>query len=267
MTLCPHAASYTYINGDIIGTQEFVETIDACKLKFDNFFMVGRRTNVRWKVDGDEKEEEEENNNNNKNKNSSSSNGSSTYDRYDAAHPSFDFQSHLRTGALFVPNAIDYFTFTKDVLDWSIVPPFVVGRAAYDSWLVDTVYRFQPGSAGVDEVMYSPNINNNANNDDDHDRTHNDVALIDATVTAPVIHQTDDNGDFSWGRQKKTSSSSERNATRELEDTNYNLRLAKWGNSRRKFGKGKTENAPWETLRDEKGRIGVHHREFDLFGE
>jgi len=195
MDACPDARTYTYINGDIIGTHGFIETIDAV-LKIGEFLMVGRRTNVPW------------------------------LETYDSTHEDFDFEAHFNRGELFLPNAIDYFTITKSAIDWDSTPPFVVGRAGYDNWLVE-------------EMGWR----------------NKKVALVDATQTAQMIHQTDGGGQFSWGG----------GTAKEKADELYNLRLAKAGNPRRRFAHGNTYNAEWETVRDTaQGRIIVRHKQFKL---
>ena len=73
-------------------------------------------------------------------------------------------------GALFQANAEDYFIATEGAIDWHQIPQFVIGRRAYDNWLVDHVYH----KDGVD--------------------------LIDATATLRAVHQTTAHGNFAGHR-------------------------------------------------------------------
>jgi hypothetical protein len=41
------------------------------------------------------------------------------------------------SGNLFGPGAVDFFFTTRGALSWDSIPPFVIGRRGYDSWLVD----------------------------------------------------------------------------------------------------------------------------------
>ena len=138
MRACPSAKTYTYVNGDIIGTSDFVRTIEAV-MHVGEFLMVGRRTNVKWEK---------------------------VYRTKDAG---FSFDDHFANGLLFATNAQDYFTVTKHAIDWNSIPPFVIGRAAYDNWLVDHIY-------------HNPS-----------------VVLIDATKTVRMVHQTDEEGPTAHG--------------------------------------------------------------------
>ena len=73
-------------------------------------------------------------------------------------------------GALFQANAEDYFIVTEGAIDWKAIPQFVIGRRAYDNWLVDHVYHKE----GVD--------------------------LVDATATLRTVHQTTAHGNFAGHR-------------------------------------------------------------------
>jgi len=188
---CPNASAYTYANGDIIGTHDFVETVDAVsRVEVGwNFLMVGRRTDVPW----------------------------SEAEAYDATEEGFDFIGHyIDRGRLFVPYAEDYFTVTRDAINWTGVPPFVVGRPGYDIWLVD------------------------------HAHHKHGVAVVDATKTVPMIHQTDENGNFSWGGGIGDKAS-----------LNYNFKFA----SRKHADHGLTDHADFETHRDrENGYVHIRRK-------
>lgn len=199
---CPFAQTYTYINGDIIGNIGFVDTLNAASLMDGDFLIVGRRTNVRWK-DLD--------------------------DTYDASHKDFNLTSHLNNGTLFVAIAQDYFSVTKNAIDWNFIP-FVIG---YDNWLVEYAY-------------FEDNVS---------------LSLIDATDSAPVIHQTDEKGDYSWG-----------GGGLEQGDISYNLDLIKKSGRSGKYKVtghlGDVWRCPWESVRDEDGKnILVRCRESYASGE
>ena len=180
---CPDAQTYTYVNGDIMATSDFVETIEAVQ-SIGNFLMVGKRTNVPWS------------------------------ENHDAEHANFNFDSHFRRGALFRSDAQDYFTVTKNAIDWKTIPPFVVGRPGYDNWLVDHIYH------------------------------NSKVALIDATKTISVIHQTDAEGNVAQGGKMVKSSS----------DREYNRLIGKG-----QWDHGRTGHAEWETERVD-GKIVLKNR-------
>ena len=110
---CPDAKTYTYVNGDIMVTESFVETIEAVLNDFpsQDFLIVGKRTNVDWS------------------------------EEHDAKHANFSFNAHFKKGSLFRSDAQDYFIVTKNAIDWKNIPPFVIGRPGFDNWLVDHVYH------------------------------------------------------------------------------------------------------------------------------
>lgn len=179
MRQCPFAKTYTYVNGDIIGTSEFVHTINAV-LHIGEFLMVGRRTNVKWDK------------------------------KHSVKHMNYSFDSHFEKGALFQTDAQDYFTVTKRAIDWESIPPFVIGRPAYDNWLVNHIY-------------HNPS-----------------VALIDATKTVRMVHQTDEDGNGAHGGRMVKSRA----------DKQYNRILGKG-----QWDHGRTTHAQWETSYDATGKI------------
>ncbi|MFB0552155.1 MAG: glycosyltransferase [Phycisphaerae bacterium] len=107
-----------YINADIILMSDFVEALDKVGTEFDQFLMIGRR----WDIDITEPVE-------------------------------FDnekWQEHLRMqvkmlGSIHLDRGIDYFAFRKGL--WRQIPPFGIGRTAWDNWLV-----YAPLSEGKDVV-------------------------------------------------------------------------------------------------------------------
>ena len=56
------------------------------------------------------------------------------------AAANFNFDAHFKRGVLSRPDAQDYFTVTKNAIDWKTIPQFFVGRPGYDNWLVDHIY-------------------------------------------------------------------------------------------------------------------------------
>ena len=137
----PDAYTYTYINSDCIGSRKFLDTLMALEAVNCKFLAVGRRSNVQWHK-------------------------GMIYNK------SFDFESVLNKGKLFLTNAQDFFITSENIWDWNHIPPFVIDRPGYDNWLVDYVYH------------------------------HKDILLIDVTSTTPVIHQTASKGNFE-GHTKK----------------------------------------------------------------
>ena len=74
-----------------------------------------------------------------------------------------DINSLAEKGKLYGPDAQDFMFVTRNSFDWHVIPDFVVGRTAYDNWLVDFAY-------------------------------HRDYSIIDLTQTLVAIHQTGLNG-------------------------------------------------------------------------
>ena len=103
-------ASYdvlTYVNADIILMSDFIQAVSDVAHANDKFLMVGRR----WDVDIQE--------------------------LWDFDRP--EWESGLRNvvlerGELRSQAAIDYFVFSRGLLD--AIPPFAIGRTAWDNWLI-----------------------------------------------------------------------------------------------------------------------------------
>ena len=98
---------FVYINADIILTSDFVPAIEKVKAKFENFLMIGHRTDVDISVMMDL--------------------GIS------------DWENHLRelvsrSGKMREDCYIDYFVFTRNL--WPQIPDFLIGRVAWDKGLV-----------------------------------------------------------------------------------------------------------------------------------
>jgi hypothetical protein len=117
--LAQAAASHrllAYVNTDIILVSDFVAAVR--RIPFRRFVMVGRR----WDLDLNQP--------------------------WDFSHP--DWEANLRAylsehGVLHSPTGIDYFVFPPGL--WDPIPPFAVGRTAWDNWLI-----YQARALGVDVV-------------------------------------------------------------------------------------------------------------------
>jgi len=143
--LCPNAATYTYVNGDIIVNEQFIDTVDAVLGVFDkDVLLVGQRTNVQWEHG------------------------------VDVSDPKFSFMDYFRTGTLFNTNAIDYFVVTKKAIDWSAIPRFVIGRAGYDNWLIRHSLSLGDKVAVVDGTNSIPAIHQT---DEDGNKAHGGKAV------------------------------------------------------------------------------------------
>jgi len=115
---------------------------------------------------------------------------------------------------LFSTFAIDYFVTTRDGYPWADIPDFVIGRPAYDNWLVTNALL-------------------------------RDLAVVDATETILAIHQTDRDGNFAGHKNNNNSNSILRN---------YNVKLAEleilsWPKRRFNFNIGRTNCASYKTTR------------------
>lgn len=178
---CPASKTFTYINGDVLGSYDFVLTINALlRAGLGDFLMVGRRTNSDWD------------------------------ESHSVLHKNFSFDEHFERGSLFATNAQDYFTVTKNAIDWNAIPSFVIGRPGYDNWLVDHIY-------------HKPK-----------------VALVDASRTVRMLHQTDADGNSAQGGKMVKSSA----------DKEYNRILGKG-----QWDHGRTTHAEWKTSYDGNGKI------------
>ncbi|KAH9251401.1 hypothetical protein BASA81_010827 [Batrachochytrium salamandrivorans] len=150
-SLVPDAHTFTYFNGDLVFNQSFVGTMDAIvassrqqsHLPFSlrpvkpRFLAVGLRTNVQW---------------------NESVVFTAQRGQFDALHAK---------GEVFHPSAIDYFTFSNGIWDWNLIPDFVVGRVAYDNWLLNHAHTSFPA-----------------------------VSIVDVSKTNRVLHQTGKTGNM-----------------------------------------------------------------------
>ena len=104
-----------YVNADIILTRDFIPAVNQAAEKFKNFLMIGRR----WDMD-----------------------------LLDPLDFTGDWEASVRDmlktrGQLHAETGLDYFVFTRGV--YPAVPPFAVGRCAWDNWLVyDPIQRKLP---------------------------------------------------------------------------------------------------------------------------
>ena len=127
---------YGYANGDILFDGNLTNTIrELIKLKkrSSNLLVIGQRTNwhVKWQQNISSLQE---------------------------------IGNYATSGKLYTPDAQDYFLSTYEGFPWSNIPDFVVGRIAYDNWIVVTALMKQ-------------------------------IPLVDATNTITALHQTDARGD------------------------------------------------------------------------
>ncbi len=96
-----------YVNADIMLTSQFVEALRVIHAVEPRFLMTGRRTNLDVEKP------------------------------WDFSHPSWEAKLHVRaaTDGIEGPSsAMDYFAFPRGVFEE--VPPFVVGRARWDNWMI-----------------------------------------------------------------------------------------------------------------------------------
>lgn len=127
----PSADTYTYINGDILATTNFVSTADfvvnASRSGWmkTRFLIVGQRTNVPW--------------------------GDVLIDQQT------DLAEQLKRGVHDRTDAEDYFVVSRHAFNWSSIPPFVIGRPGYDNWLVNAAFE-DPGVDVIDATNTNPVI-------------------------------------------------------------------------------------------------------------
>ena len=96
-----------YVNADIMLTSDFVQAVDQVADASDRFLMVGQRWNVDIRTPW----------------------------RFDATDWESTLQAHVREhGALHSKAGIDYFAFPRDL--YETIPPFAIGRTAWDNWLI-----------------------------------------------------------------------------------------------------------------------------------
>ena len=95
-----------YINADIVLTSSFIEAFHRIRRRYRSFLTVGRR----WDIDQTEEIV------------------------FGAGWAEELFGRARSTGRLHEATGIDYFLFSRDVL--VTIPPFAIGRTAWDNWLI-----------------------------------------------------------------------------------------------------------------------------------
>jgi len=61
-----------------------------------------------------------------------------SYSKLDSDESAIKLSRH---GTIFQADALDYFIYSRGIRNWTIAPKFVIGRLAYDNWLVDDAYH------------------------------------------------------------------------------------------------------------------------------
>jgi len=97
---------FLYVNADIILWDDIVFALEACARRFEEFLMVGQRTNLTLPGPIDREKYRL---------------------RWRAAEA-------IRRGELAHPCGCDYFGFTRDL--WKEIPPYAIGRTTWDNWLI-----------------------------------------------------------------------------------------------------------------------------------
>ena len=119
-----------YINSDIIIAGGFLESAEAVIRHFDRFLMVGQR----WDLD--------------------------IRNPFDFSRP--DWQSRLRSqcateGTLHYHSGIDYFFFSPGIYEQ--MPPLILGRIAWDNWLVVNARRMGAAVIDATEMVFAVHQN------------------------------------------------------------------------------------------------------------
>jgi hypothetical protein len=139
-----------YVNADIILPKNFLQSVERVRRRFQRFLIVG------CAVDLD-------------------------------VTKLLDFRSDWETdihnlighkGRLRSPWGSDYFVFPKGL--WPNIPPFAIGRTAWDNWLM-------------------------------YEALSHDAAVIDATSVTQAVHQNHDYGQYRTWAGKRTSDEAEKN--------------------------------------------------------
>lgn len=85
-------------------------------------------------------------------------------------------------GRLFQTDAEDFFFITKGAFVWSKMPDFVIGRPAYDNWIVDHAYH-----DGLDRVDVTPTVHAVHQNDIKGDKAGHDQSRPDVEWNKALI--------------------------------------------------------------------------------
>ena len=108
-----------YFNGDIVFSTSLVQTLKVIRQhwnhrlminKSEDILVIGKRTNVDF----------------------------FSYSKLDSDESAIKLSRH---GTIFQADALDYFIYSRGIRNWTIAPKFVIGRLAYDNWLVDDAYH------------------------------------------------------------------------------------------------------------------------------
>ena len=139
-----------FVNGDILLSKDFADTVAAVQAAMDDgrltnrTFLVGRRYNIVESL-----------------ANGTTLPTPATLADVEALHTMLVGGKNVQP---FLPRSADYFVYSRAAVDWRRdVPPFVIGRIAYDNWLMQ--YGLQ---AGID--------------------------VVDGTATIIDVHMTDSGG-------------------------------------------------------------------------
>ncbi|MHC4790384.1 MAG: FkbM family methyltransferase [Planctomycetota bacterium] len=124
-----------YINSDIILLNDFTQAIQKVHNKFNQFLMIGRR----WDLDVTEPIDFNDKN----------------WQQNLITHTLQNGRYHAITG-------IDYFAFKKGL--WASIPPFALGRYAWDNWLVYSAIDTGQDVIDVSEVVSVVHQNHNFSN-------------------------------------------------------------------------------------------------------
>ena len=96
---------FLYVNADIILWDDIVKALEACAGQFEEFLMIGQRTDMGLPGPIDEK---------------------------------YNLRKRVaKRGSLMHPCGCDYFGFTRDL--WEGIPPYAIGRTTFDNWLIWSV--------------------------------------------------------------------------------------------------------------------------------
>lgn len=143
------ARMYGYMNADILFGSDLIESIRAVLRAVDKghlherVLVVGRRTNFAMPFP---------------------LNADSEWMFNDRQTSDYKIKMMAVRGRLFQKDAQDFFFVTRGALHWDRIPNFVIGRIAYDNWLVDHAF-------------------------------HDGLDRVEITDTAHAVHQTGIDGD------------------------------------------------------------------------
>ena len=108
-----------YFNGDIVFSSSLVKSLQIIRKHWNHNLMmkrnedilvIGKRTNVNF----------------------------FPYLKLDSDESVLKLSKH---GKIFQADALDYFIYSRSTRNWTMIPKFVIGRKAYDNWLVDNAYH------------------------------------------------------------------------------------------------------------------------------